>query len=547
MIQGRCRVIRSSLVVLACCCSRGFAADISVQTNVDQVTVYREGAIVTRTGSISLPQGVHQLVIKGLPAEIESKSLRVAVDSSAVRLGAVEIAKINEGKLVSDAERDLTRRVEEKNDERVVLQDEIATAQVQLKLLESLADNPSGSPTKAAVDSASLGTVLATMSTSATAAHKRVRDANLQLRAVDRQIEKLKADLGKIATRSSQSTEVHAALEASAATPSVVTVSYAVGDAGWDWIYEARLDTNNKRISLERQAEVHQGSGEDWNNAELHLTTAQPSSDVATPMLGSLFLNLAQPEPRVRQVVSPAAAAPLSGGALEEAVVTAQRRSTATVAATGYVTEYKIPARVTLLADRQPRVFPIAEDDVGVDLVARVVPSANRAAHLEAKFKYERDAPIEAGTMQLYRDGAFVGEAETTAFLPGAEVRMPFGADERIRVTVRDEAANSAERGVFSKQIIKETRQRFEITSFHSIPIAVEVVDRIPVSKHSDVHVDILKGATEPTTKDLDGKAGVMLWKFDAQPQKLTTIRNLYSVRYPQDRVLEQSETGEPE
>jgi uncharacterized protein (TIGR02231 family) len=344
----------------------------------------------------------------------------------------------------------------------------------------------------------------------------------------------------KIATQSKQSTEVRAALEATAATNSKVTVSYGVEDAGWEWIYEARLDTNQKRITLERQGEVQQGSGEDWKNVELTLTTAQPSDNVATPLLGSLFVDLVQPEAEAKSV-SRAPAAPRSA-MVEEVVVTGQRRRAAVVSATGYTTEYKIPARVTLLADREARLFPIADEDFTVDLVARIVPSVNRSAHLEAKFKYERDVPIEAGTMQLYRDGAFVGEAETAAFLPGSDVRMPFGDDERIRVSVRDEQAHSAERGVFSRQTIKEVRQRFEVTSFHATPIAVEVVDRVPVSKHADVHVEILKGATEPTTKDLDGKAGVLLWRFDAQPQKLFAIRQLYSVRYPGDRQLEEEE-----
>ena len=124
---------------------------------------------------------------------------------------------------------------------------------------------------------------------------------------------------------------------------------------------------------------------------------------------------------------------------------------------------------------------------------------------------------------------------------------MPFGADERIRVAVRDEAAQSAQRGFLSKQNVKETRERFEVTSFHPTPVAVEVIDRIPVSKHADVHVEILKGATEPSVRDLDGKAGVMLWKFDAQPQKMTTIRHYFSVQAPKDRRLTEGEADDSE
>jgi len=529
------------------------AADVPADLHIDRVTVYRAGAVVTRTGEVAIPVGSNRLVIRGLPAAIDSKTLRVSVDSPSVQLGGVELANINEGKFVSDAERELRRKIEDANDQRVALQDEIATAQTQLKLLDSLAANPAGSATKPAVDTANLGALLATMATSATAAHKRVRDANLQLRALDRTLDKLKADLSKVATMSKQSTEVRASLEASAAVAAGVAVSYTVGDAGWEWIYQARLDTGKKQVSLDRQGSVHQGSGEDWKNIELTLTTALPASDVATPIIGSLYLDLQLPQARndmpdfaAKRSMSMAAPAPAAAAAgMQEIAVTGARR--ATVSSTDYVADYKIPSRVSLLADREPRIYGIAEDAFDVELVARVIPSASRAAHLEAVFKYQEQLPIEAGQLELYRDGAYVGEAESRAFLPGADVRMPFGADERIRVAVHDEPAQSGQRGVISKQTVKETRQRFDITSFHPTPITVELIDRIPISKNADIHVEILKGATDASVRDFDGKPGVLLWKLDTQPQKTLSVRHYYSVQYPTGRQLERNEVDTPE
>ena len=522
-------------------CSQAVAADIAAELHIDRVTVYRQGAIVTRAGPVSIPEGAQRLIIKGLPAGIEAKSLHVAVEGSNVRLGGIEIEKINEGKFVSEAERELRRKIDENTDQRGAVQDEIATSQTQLKLLESLASNPAGSPTRATVDSANLGSVLMTMSTSAAAARKRIREANMQLRTLDRALETLKADLAKVATQSKQSTEVYVALDSGMSSTSIVTLSYAIEEAGWHWIYQARLDSSKKQISLERQGQVEQASGEDWKNVELTLTTAEPSEDAATPKIGSLFLNLR--EPVVAQTLAPRAMAPpaLASADFQEIAVTARRRS-AQVLATDYLAEYRIPARVSLAANREPRLYPIAEDAFDVDLVARVIPGARHAAYLEARFKYGKDVPIESGELQLYRDGAFVGEAQSNVFLPGAEVRMPFGADERIRVTVHDEQAQSAQHGLLTKQISQETRQRFEITNFHPSPIVVEVIDRIPVSNNADVHVETLKGATEPTSTDLDGKTGVLLWKFDAQPQKTVAIHQYYSVRYPRDRALVQSE-----
>lgn len=124
---------------------------------------------------------------------------------------------------------------------------------------------------------------------------------------------------------------------------------------------------------------------------------------------------------------------------------------------------------------------------------------------------------------------------------------MPFGSDERIRIAVRDERAQSGQRGVINKQTVKETRQRFDVTSYHPTPITVEVVDRVPVSKNSDIHVEVLKGATDPTVKDFQGKPGVFLWRLDAQPQKTVSIRHYYSLQYPAGRQLEESETDATE
>jgi uncharacterized protein (TIGR02231 family) len=523
------------------------AEDIGAKLLIDKVTVYREGAVVTRSGPVAIPAGTHRLIIKGLPAGVDPKSLHIALDSRAIQLGGIDVATINEGKFVSEAERGIRHRIEELGDQRQALQDEVSTAQLQLKLLDALATTPAGNPTKPTVDAANLGAVLTTMSSTSMSARRHLRESNVRLRELDRTLETLKADLAKVATQSKQSTEVITSVEAgSAATPNV-SVSYGVADAGWEWVYEARLDTAKKRVSLQRQGAIENHSGENWNNVELTLTTATPSDDASTPEVGSLFVNLEEPqrlEMRAKAAKASAAATiAATPVAVPEVAVTGARR-TAQVSATDYLAEYTVPGRVTVIADRQPRLYPIAENSFDVALVARVVPSAGHVAHLEATFTYELDVPVEGGELQLYRDGAFVGEAATKPFLPGAEIRLPFGNDEKIRVAVHDEPSQSAERGLISRQLVKETRRRFEITNYHPAPIPVEVIDRLPVSQNADVHVEVLKGATDPTIRALDGRAGVLLWRLNALPRKPASINHYYSVEFPRDRRLMNSEEG---
>jgi uncharacterized protein (TIGR02231 family) len=519
----------------------GIAADLAVDAHIDHVTVYRQGAIVTRVAQINVPAGSHRLIFRGLPADVDAKTLQVTASAAGMQLGDIEIVRINEDNFVSEPERELRRRIEEVGDQQAVLTDEVAVAQNQLTLLAALAANPAGSSNKAVIDATNLTAVLAAMATGDSAARKRVREANLQLRTVARQKEQLEADLAKVATKSKQSTEVRAAVLAGAAVTADAAVSYTIPDAGWGWIYQARLDTTKKHLLLDRQGSVNQGSGEDWKNIELTLTTAQPAADVSTPVLEPLFVDLRPVQPPVPAGLREQFSAAAASSALGEVTVTGMRRRIAELAATEYVADYHVPSRVSLLADRQARLFPIGENAFDVELVARVIPSAGREAHLEALFKYSESVPIEAGQLELYRDGAYVGEADTPAFLPGADVRMPFGVDERIRVIVRDEATQSGQKGLINRQSVKETRRRIEITNYHAAAIAVEVLDRIPVSKSEDIHVEILKGATDPTVKDFEGKAGLWLWKIEPPPQQTATIQQAYAVQFPAGRLLQET------
>jgi len=511
-----------------------FAADLAVQAGIDSVKVYRQGATIARRTQVAIPAGTNRLIVRGLPATIDSDTLRIAIASSDVRLGGIEVEKVTDTEYVGKEERALRDRLDALAERRTALQDDIATAETQLKLLDSLASAPSGGNDKPAVDGANLGAVLTTMSNSAAMARSRIRAAKLSQRELDKEIAKVDADLRKIATARKATYEVRATLQAAAAVNAPLTLEYAIKDAGWHWVYEARLDTAAKRVTLARQASVAQNTGEDWSNAALTLTTAQPSEDVATPQVASLFVSLQEQE--LRRVAGLSSVAP-SSDRLQEVVVTGSRQRMPVVA-TEYLAEYQVPGRVRLDADGEPHLYPVAEDQVGVELVARVMPALSRSAYLEALFRFEGEVPMQGGEMQLFRDGAFVGNASLDALLPGADVRLPFGADERIRVVVRDEAKGSGERGLMSRQRVDEHRQRFEITNYHAVPIALEVVDRLPVSEDKGVRIETLKGASEAAVKDLDGRAGILLWKVTAEPRQAATIRHYYAVRYPADREL---------
>jgi uncharacterized protein (TIGR02231 family) len=551
----------STAILLTAISAASHAADITATLPIDKVTVYRGSAIVTRAGLVEFPAGEHRLIVRGLPDGVDPATLRLSAKSGGLRLGAIETERIFDRELVGVAERAINRKLRDLTDQRAAIEDDIVSAQSQLKLLDAVATDPVGRGVNAQpLPPAAVATLVTTVGGGDATARARIRTARLQIRDLDEQIAATRAELGKVATSRKATTELRASIIATAGGSVPVSLDYQMDDVGWSWQYEARLDSQKKKVALVRQAQLSQGTGEDWKNIELTISTSRPGLNATTPALASAFLDFQPPRGYTAG----------SGSPLEEVVVTGSRRSSrlgsvqaiqaedvgmvqnspslamavvsAEVYASDFVADYRIPGRVSVTADRQPRVYPIGNDELDVDLVARANLAADRAAYLEAKLNYKSDLPIDAGEVQLYRDDAFVGVGELPLVLPGADVRIPFGQDDRIRVVVRDEREESGKAGVVAKDQVEQHKRRFEITSFHASAFPIEIIDRVPVSREDDIRIEVLKGATPPTTRDLDGHAGLFLWRLAGEPRKTETIRHYYSVRFPRARELRQTE-----
>jgi len=526
------------------------AADVSASLPIDRVTVYRDSAIVTRAGTVEVPSGDHRLILRNLPGGLDPASLRLSARAQNVRIGGIEVQQVTQDDAVNESERALNRKIRALDDQKTAIEDDIAAAQSQLKLLESVVAKPTGDGNNAArIDGATLNALLGSVGTSDAAARTRIRNARLQLRELDEQREVLKAELQKVATARKSTTELRATVHVDGGARVPIELEYQMAGAGWEWQYEARLDSQTKKVSLTRQSDVRQGTGEDWKNIELVVSTSRPSMNTVTPRLAALFLGLRSPQygggsEELDEIVVTGARSgksrrytPMRSSASSSAPA-APPKVTAEVFATDFVADYRIPGRVSVASDREARLYPIGDDELDVELVARANMAVAPTAYLEAKLTYQGEVPIDSGKVQLYRDDAFIGVAGLPLVLPGDEVRLPFGIDERVRIKVRDEREESGDRGVLSKQQLDQRKRRFEVTSFHAITLPIEILDRVPVPRNEDVRVEVLEGATPPTQKDVNGLQGVYLWRLAGTPQKTETIRHYYSIRFPKDLEL---------
>ena len=85
-------LVSSSLILIAALMSaRAKATDLDVNSAVDAVTVYPDGASVTRIITLDLPSGDNTLVARDFPISLDPSSLRVEGEAGAqLTIGTID-------------------------------------------------------------------------------------------------------------------------------------------------------------------------------------------------------------------------------------------------------------------------------------------------------------------------------------------------------------------------------------------------------------------------------------------------------------------------
>ncbi len=521
-----------------------WAADLDVTSAVDAVTVYPDGASVTRVIALDIPAGDTTLVAKDFPLALDPSSLRVEGEGGAkLTIGAIDTKPPRPVPPVNLSEID--KRIEALKDERANWQGAIDAAGARRKFAERFAEtSPAGLGEKGeARPLTEWRAAFAAVSEEVASADTAIRDAQRKQREIDREIARLESDR---AVKPPNKLEVRVELAAAVATKATLRVTYAVRNARWAPLYDARLDTGAKdrkpALELVRRAEITQNTGEDWSNVTLGVSTVRTARGGSAPELNSLIVQYPQPprplaagsasdtaQPRAMRQAAPAAPVAAESKAAEE--------QQATVEVSGFQVTFKIPGRVSVGASEGAKALRIATATIAPDLLVRSVPVINPTAFLEASFKQSEDAPLLPGRVSIYRDGVFVGRGRMAGASKDETVRLGFGADDKVKIERTVLKRNEGSAGlIVTTSKTDERAFKTSVRNGHDFPLRIAIEDQLPVSENEEIQVEMLSSTTPPTTTNLRDKRGVLEWAFEAKPGEVKDIAFAWRVRWPKDK-----------
>jgi uncharacterized protein (TIGR02231 family) len=552
------------------------AAETELSSRIDRVTVFPDGAVVTRLGKTNLLQGASQIVLRGLPATIDPASIRVeGKGDGTFSVGAVDV-RITPG----DARPVLDTVLEEKlrtlRDEKEKLSGQIGAIESKRATIERFAQvGPDKlGPDGKALPVADWPAVFEAIGTALVKVQDELRGTRNRLSNVEAEIAALERARPQAGRPGAPKRDIAIAVEAPQPVAAEFTVTYRVTGANWTPTYEARLTTTGEKpeIALTRRAEIRQRSGEAWDDVALTLSTTRSTGGTRAPDLTPMQVAFFEPqimaEARARaqalarkaeaEKAAPASAlqrraagmavpaAPAPEDSLAKPVIAADVTEAA-IEAGAYQANFQVPGRATIPQDGNSKTVTLTQRKAEATLAAHTVPELEQKAYLEAGFTHDEEAPLLAGRIALHRDGTYVGMGQFNLVAPGDKVELGFGADDRIKVSFAPVKRRENEPSWLGQTRTDLREFRTVVKSLHAKPVKVTVLERIPFSESSGITVETIAAqTTPPTEKQVGDRRGIASWTFDLAAGAEKEIKLAYRIKWPGDRELSYEEQPLP-
>lgn len=258
-------------------------------SKIKAVTVFADGAQITRYAKISVPQGTTEFSIPKLSSYIKENSIQIAGLNGAsilsIKYAINHISKFDRTETVLHFQDELQRL----NDNIRLEQDKMEGYSQEIKIIE---DNRKLGNNTYVVSLDKLKQFAAYYRQRITELHtltyKSLKKNNTyakQIKDIKKQLQELHVD-DKI-----QTGEIKIKLSSNLNTNLNLIIKYNVSNAGWFPVYDLKAKHINQPLQLHYKAHIYQTTGVSWDNVNLKLCTNDPTTNNIKPKMDTKFLN----------------------------------------------------------------------------------------------------------------------------------------------------------------------------------------------------------------------------------------------------------------
>ncbi len=512
-----------------------------IKTEITKVTIFRDGARVTRTGKVTLAKGPQKAEIYGITEYASVDSFRVKGKGPA-KLSSIDIQTTTEVFEPSDDVKPLHDELDKLQKKLEEIQDDLDFHNGRLVNLTSMVSEFSNYYGQVyAANEGEIGQ-LTEMDKTASKMYldtkKSIHTLEDQSEDITKQIEVIRNNLNKIGAkrRTEPFNNVEVSLELTEDSEVEIEVTYQVHNARWNPIYDVDLLPGNAK--LRRMALLYNQTKEDWYNVDLTVSTAtaRPVTAVeATPYYIGVYdptierarrRDSAKMKKSGRPMAKAAAPAPPAGPPSAPPPEMLEEFAEATETVSG-IAVYELPKKVTIPSDNEKHPITLIEEELESETIHYWY--AEGMAEVVAQDKVTNGGNvILPGKVKVYAEGDYIGETSISQISPREEFKLGTRTAYDVKAEKKLAHREVEKAGVMRGKLRRSYKYRLEIQSFSKRPVEIDVFDRVPHSESTSIEVKAEWENFGVKKQHL----GILEWHKSIQPDEKTIIEYDYEVSW---------------
>lgn len=527
------------------------ADEIELESAITQVSLFRDGALVTREGTVNVPAGKSILVFKNLPSQVDTSALQTNfLDATN---GLIRNAKIfrPEERQESDIVKAIRDRLDtaKKDKERQQRLQSEAKANIAFAtaMRESFAAEFGKIDEGQSLSLDQARELNAFAQQTQTDAYKTIDQSELAIREIDERIQEIETELREaVETAALLSSIAEVEIEMDSASEVGIALSYLANNARWVPQYELRASPDRGSLDFGYFASVWQRTGENWSDITLSLQTNQASRQGNVPEPPPLVVRKREDTYRRRAVLeegvvelSPfSVSADKAEGYSATETISGTRLSQQQVAVTASTVSFQatIPGQITVPSSKDSSAYKVLEESIEAEFWSESVPRLQLDAYLRAKLKNTLPLPILPGRALAFVDGKLSSKVFLDKILPDEETEISLGVDGNIAVKRTEGAQKDSDSGFIDKTTTLKREYRNSVVNQRNVAHKVIIVDQFPISQNSKIEIRRIAPKDSDVVIDEENENnGIFQWEAVLQPKAERTFVTAYDVVYPRD------------
>lgn len=283
--------MRTFLILLATImlCASPLSAQQQVKSVAERVTLFINGAQVTRTQAVTVPAGESTLTFTGLSPYMDAKSIQIRAKGNLTVRGVSHhfnhLDSLERSKHQLELEQKLARTERQLKEAQAVR--EVLTAEEELLKTNCSVGNRNSNASLAAIKE--LNDYYASRLLELRKKRLAQEEEQRSLGEERKKLQQALAEWG--AKQSTPVSEVSVKVDAPVAGKGIFTLTYYVKNAGWFPSYDVRSEGLSRPVALSYKANIFQSCGEEWKNVALTLSSSNPNLGNVAPQLRTYWLD----------------------------------------------------------------------------------------------------------------------------------------------------------------------------------------------------------------------------------------------------------------